>query len=108
MVDFLRTRVAPWIAWFAAMGAAAWLWRDMDPGAARGFVESASYTVAAPLATMPYVANTVVFNVSGHPALSVPAGVDRHGIPIPSSSRAAGRHLGFPACLGADPAGAHS
>lgn len=50
MVDFLRTRVAPWIAWFAAMGAAAWLWRDMDPGAARGFVESASYTVAAPLA----------------------------------------------------------
>ena len=26
--------------------------------------------------------NTVVFNVSGHPALSVPAGVDRHGIPI--------------------------
>ena len=39
-------------------------------------------TVAAQLATMPYVANTVVFNVSGHPALSVPAGVDRHGIPI--------------------------
>lgn len=39
-------------------------------------------TIAAQLATMPYVANTVVFNVSGHPALSVPAGVDRHGIPI--------------------------
>lgn len=39
-------------------------------------------TVRAQLLTLPYVSNTVIFNVSGHPALSIPAGRDEHGIPI--------------------------
>lgn len=39
-------------------------------------------TVRAQLATLPYVANTTLFNVSGHPAVSVPAGVDHHGVSI--------------------------
>ncbi|PHP53622.1 amidase family protein [Actinomyces ruminis] len=37
--------------------------------------------VAAMLASTPTVSNTAIFNVSRHPALSVPAGVSR-GLPI--------------------------
>lgn len=39
-------------------------------------------SVRAQLATVPHVANTVLFNVTGHPALSIPAATDRHGVPI--------------------------
>lgn len=38
--------------------------------------------VRAQMASMPYVSNTAIFNVSGHPSLSVPAGTDGHGIPL--------------------------
>jgi amidase len=41
-----------------------------------------SHAVRAQLLTIPYVANTAIFNVSGHPAISVPSGRDEHGIPI--------------------------
>ncbi len=40
------------------------------------------HAVRAQVATLPYVSNTVLFNVSGHPSMSVPAGVDGHGVPI--------------------------
>ena len=33
-------------------------------------------TIRAQLATVPHVANMAIFNVSGHPAISVPAGFD--------------------------------
>lgn len=39
-------------------------------------------TVRALLAATPYVANTAIFNVTGHPALSLPAGLSRGGLPI--------------------------
>lgn len=39
-------------------------------------------TVRAQLVSTPYVSNAAIFNVSGHPALVVPAGLDDHGIPI--------------------------
>ena len=39
-------------------------------------------TVRAQVATLPYVANTVITNVTGHPALSIPAGVSAGGLPI--------------------------
>ncbi|GAA4395228.1 amidase [Ornithinibacter aureus] len=38
--------------------------------------------VRAQVATLPYVANTVLTNVSGHPALSLPAGLSVTGLPI--------------------------
>jgi amidase len=38
--------------------------------------------VRAQLATLPYVANTVLTNVSGHPALGVPAGLSGDGMPV--------------------------
>jgi len=46
-----------------------------------GLIEG-MHTTRAQFATLPYVSNTVLFNVTGHPAISVPAGVDAHGIPI--------------------------
>jgi len=39
-------------------------------------------TIRAQLATVPHVANMAIFNVSGHPAISVPAGFDEHDVPI--------------------------
>lgn len=39
-------------------------------------------TVDALLRSTPYVANTAIFNVSGHPALSIPAGLSSSGLPI--------------------------
>ncbi|MDO4716238.1 MAG: amidase family protein [Propionibacteriaceae bacterium] len=39
-------------------------------------------TVRSLLASTPYVANTAIFNVSGHPALSIPGGLSRAGLPI--------------------------
>lgn len=39
-------------------------------------------TVRAQLATVPYVANTALANVTGHPAISIPAGLSREGWPI--------------------------
>ena len=50
MLTFVRTRVAPWIAWLSAMGAAAWLWQGLDVAAARGFVEARPAGVSAPQA----------------------------------------------------------
>ena len=38
--------------------------------------------VRAQVATLPYVANTVLTNVSGHPALALPAGLSASGLPI--------------------------
>lgn len=39
-------------------------------------------TVRAQVATVPYVANTALTNVTGHPAISVHAGFSRDGVPI--------------------------
>ena len=39
-------------------------------------------TVRAQLATVPYVANTAIANVTGHPAISIHAGLSREGWPI--------------------------
>lgn len=39
-------------------------------------------SVRAQLATLPYVANMVITNVTGHPAISVPAGLSEEGWPI--------------------------
>lgn len=50
MSDLLRTRVLPWVVWLAVMGAAMWLWRGLEAGEARGFVEDAPLVVAAPSA----------------------------------------------------------
>lgn len=50
MSGFFRTRIAPWVIWLAAMGGAAWLWRDVHPNTARGFVEDLAHQVAAPQA----------------------------------------------------------
>lgn len=50
MLGFVRTRVIPWVAWLGAMGTAAYLWRGLEAGSARGFVELAPYVVAAPQA----------------------------------------------------------
>lgn len=38
--------------------------------------------VRAQLATLPYVSNMAIFNVSGHPAISIPAGLSSEGWPI--------------------------
>lgn len=39
-------------------------------------------TVRSQVVTLPYVSNTVLCNVSGHPAISLPAGLSREGWPI--------------------------
>lgn len=39
-------------------------------------------SLRAMLRSMPYVANTAIANVTGHPAISVPAGFSRDGVPI--------------------------
>ena len=39
-------------------------------------------TVRAQIATVPYVANTAITNVTGHPSISVHAGLSREGWPI--------------------------
>jgi amidase len=46
-----------------------------------GFLDGLD-AVRAQIATLPYVANTVLTNVSGHPALGVPAGLSGDGMPI--------------------------
>ncbi len=46
-----------------------------------GFLDGLD-TVRAQLRSMPYVANTALTNVSGHPTLSVPGGRSREGWPI--------------------------
>jgi amidase len=39
-------------------------------------------SLRAQLAVMPYVANTALANVTGHPAISVPGGLSEQGLPI--------------------------
>ncbi len=46
-----------------------------------GFLDGLD-SVRAQVKTLPYVSNTVISNVTGHPAISVPAGVSVEGWPI--------------------------
>ena len=46
-----------------------------------GFLDGMD-AVRAQVATLPHVANTVLANVSGHPALGVPAGLSSDGMPV--------------------------
>ena len=62
-------------------------------------------TIRAQLATVPHVANMAIFNVSGHPAISVPAGFDSTMCrSAPRSSRAAVVRIS--SCLAAELEGA--
>ncbi|WP_293771453.1 amidase family protein [uncultured Corynebacterium sp.] len=48
----------------------------------RAGILSGMGTVRAQLASLPSVAYTARYNVSGHPAIALPAGRDKHGLPL--------------------------
>ena len=55
----------------------------------------ATGSVHSLLRSMPMIAFTTLANVTGHPAMSVPAGVDRSGLPIGAQLMSFGSNEGM-------------